>query len=447
MFCKSCGKDIPAGVKFCAGCGTPVPVNAGTGASKGPNPTPTPTPNPGPDPKAAKKAPTKPAPTGPVGNGKKTINKQIKRKKTITLIIVLVVVLALLAVGGFIAFKIINDPAKKISSAISSGNPKKVASTYKGLSSSEKNAVNDDVVKYVSGAYDSYVVGDLEIEYDDMLDGITAIADAYKGDDEGKETIEDILSELEKVADSSAAYEKAVSLESKGDIAGAIAQYSKVVEADADNYKKAKSKISELESTYVSDAISKANIAISNDDFDSAKAILQEAVNALPNNSELLSALAGVDTKRDEGEAVSAISEMESYVDNGNYSYAYTIISDAYSRYPNNTIISDAYINFNDKCFEKIQSKVDSYMGYGDYPKAINEIDTAANYFGANNTTIVDMRASVMALYKFSYMTTINQLQYDKNDDAIRAIVKEMAGIFGKDDPDVSKMWIQYDVK
>lgn len=39
MYCKKCGKEVPAGVRFCTGCGAPVDSEAGEkrGAAKGTN--------------------------------------------------------------------------------------------------------------------------------------------------------------------------------------------------------------------------------------------------------------------------------------------------------------------------------------------------------------------------------------------------------------------------
>lgn len=212
---------------------------------------------------------------------KKEKKKMSKGKKALAIILSIVIILVITAGGLGIAYLLSDE--QKIVRALDKENYDEALQVYNNSFSGESSGLLEWTIEsrlenikedFASGSIE-YEVANMEISTIEKM-GIGGISTTIK-------STKDYVSKLNT---SRIAFNTAETMFTKGDYAGAIANYKKVVEDDA-NYETAKSKLTTAVEKYREDVLAKATDYVSTGSIANAITELEVALKTIPDDSEI----------------------------------------------------------------------------------------------------------------------------------------------------------------
>ncbi len=224
-----------------------------------------------------------------------------------------------------------------------------------------------------------------EIDYDSAVDALEALEKM------GYENTTDKLEQVDVVNNASNALEKGDEYYENGDIANAIAEYSKIPE-DNENYAAAQKKINELCPQYVSSVVKTVQQYNSQRKYKDSLSYLNTAYAVLPssaNKSDLDSVKAETIAYYKEQVA----SEVADYINNSQYVEAFNLINEA-TALSDDTYFAELRTSTEAKYVEYITNTVQAYLDQGDYISAKRVVDTALTVL-PDNVDLADLGRKV----------------------------------------------------
>lgn len=205
--------------------------------------------------------------------------------------------------------------------------------------------------------------------------------------------IEEAESYIDSLNASKTAFNTAESFYDSGEYDKAIEQYKLVIEED-NNYNKAKDKLAKATEKYRESVLSKAEQFAKEDLYTQAITEIENALNVIPNDSELTEALTLYKSKNESKESESLVNEAKSYADKGDYENAIRSIT-SNKDYMSDKNLSSAFAEYEAKYVEQIQKEVDEKLD-SNYDDALATVKTAKSVL-PDNKEISDLYDKVVS--------------------------------------------------
>ncbi len=261
------------------------------------------------------------------------------KKSKAGLIIVLVLVVLLLAGGGIFAFMWMNRPITKVADAFAEGDMDQVVELYEEVGEKDKAEVEAQAKTYAIEMVDNYLSGGEDVDYETLSETLEALCEDILADDEEVAAMAEVAAAVNA---SREAFEVAEEHKANGNYQEALASYANVIADDTVSYDAAQSAIEEVEGLVKDEAIAEAEEYLSWEDYWTAREVLNDALIILPDDADLLDALAAVDEAEVQGEINDIIEEANDYVSSGCYSDAVYLLEAALEAYPGNSDLTEA---------------------------------------------------------------------------------------------------------
>lgn len=382
MRCNYCGTEITNDMKFCPVCGN----NLGTGTGSGDHGAGTifggkggGFKNPTEDPNIHIKPPS--------NTGGKDKNKG---KKVRTILILIFVAILALGITGTVFY--INSSARTIVKQIDKGNYNSVAQIYDRKV--KDNFIQNLLLNKLAKKDCQKILENFktkELSYEDARDRL----DAYRSlnSDDLMEFLTDDIATLDSLHESMEAYEKAEKLYKDGNYAEAMAAYSLVVESD-ENYKDAQTKLSKCVENYKSEILSKTENPDSVEAYEDALEIIKIAVQVVKDDEELSGRL----EELEDGYAAllksEALSNGTQYIKDGKYKELFELLGKALETNTNDTELENLQKTAEGEYVKMVQAKVDEYLKDDKYDEAIKYLQGTTDVL-KSNTTLSDLLTKV----------------------------------------------------
>ncbi len=346
MYCKNCGATINGTSKFCPKCGKPVSVQP----QSAPEPEPYFTDN----------------------NYSEVYEDEFvpvkkKKKKVKWILIGVLVLVVLLAGGGAVAYA--TSPPSQVVKALNNGEYANAAEIYneevagnfiwRWLSTRMlENFLDSTVTDYESG----------ELTYEEAVARFNALSAL------GSETISASASEyLERISilqDSQEAFEEAESLYSEGEYMEAAELYAQVSE-DSSLYEEAQTKLDECHDLYVAEVLEMTSDPVSQSDYRSCLSIVNIAVDVFPEDEDLLRRQADLEEGYQTLVKSDAMSEANEAVASSDYESAISVLEDALEVLPEDSELTSMLNSARSAYEESIVSQANTLVDNGDYDGAL----------------------------------------------------------------------------
>ncbi len=243
-----------------------------------------------------------------------------RRKKRGKLRIVL-----LLLIAAALAAYAVWSPARRTFMYAHAGNADRAVEVYR--SEVFPNPVEKTVLSLlappgIDSVFDAYNRSD--IHFEDAAGRIRTLGQV--GNASG--TAERKLNQLETLYNSKVSFLTGEKARESGDYRAAMQAYRKVVKEDK-NFTAASELADASEEAYVKGILEQVSAPASNEEYEAAIALLEDAQEALPDNREIADALSGIRQKYAASLRSSAMSTASSYIEQGFYKEAIDLVNEA----------------------------------------------------------------------------------------------------------------------
>ena len=334
---------------------------------------------------------------------KKERKKMSKGKKALAIILSILIVLVVAAGGLGIAYLMSDE--QKIVRALDKEKYDEALAIYNSSFDGDASGLLEWSIEsrlekikedFASGSVE-YEVANMEISTIEKM-GIGGITTAVK-------STKDYVSKLNT---SRTAYNTAETMYSKGDYAGAIANYKKVVEDDA-NYETAKSKLATTIEKYREEVLANATAFVKEGSYTKAITELEIALENVPNDSKIteqLNVYKSDYAAQMKDEALTAASKAAESKD---YAGAIKAIQVALESNSEDTELLTALKEYSDSYVDNIVKNVDVLTSKKNYTEAISVLNDAIEIL-PENTVLKDKLNTVEANrpVSLSTLTPIN---------------------------------------
>lgn len=405
MFCLNCGNQLPERARFCSKCGHPVEATA-------------------PPPEAIPAQRPSVAVQEPPAELRSEKPQKNKKKNRVKMAVILIIVLAILITVSILFFTFQNRTklVNNFITAATGGNITEAISIYDesindtGLtetaSDTLQKALNDAIAQFEAG----------ETEYTDALrtaqsiEQISIARSVLQTDQ-----FEEIYERLELLGVSRVAYATGQTYQENKKYPEAIAQFSAVSVDDTFCYEDAQARIAACQTAYKELILQEADAYISNEQYSDAMHLLDDALDVLPNDTDLstlrdtsynnasenaiITALSNAEAQANEGDYASAIktinsslvlhnddrlkTALSSYqvqyslltaevcIENNDYPGAIFTLSDGLESNPESEDLILAYSNYCESYMTMVIAEADTYVAELDYDSAISVVRQA----------------------------------------------------------------------
>ncbi len=302
---------------------------------------------------------------------KKERKKMSKGKKALAIILSILIVLVVAAGGLGIAYLMSDE--QKIVRALDKEKYDEALAIYNSSFDGDASGLLEWSIEsrlekikedFASGSVE-YEVANMEISTIEKM-GIGGITTAVK-------STKDYVSKLNT---SRTAYNTAETMYSKGDYAGAIANYKKVVEDDA-NYETAKSKLATTIEKYRDNVLDNAADFVSKGSIANAITELEVALKTVPDDSKITEQLNLYKSDYSAQIKSDALKSAIEYAKNKDYANAIKTIQTALEDNNNDAELLTALKDYTSSYVADIIAKVDSLVSKRNYTEAINVLNVA----------------------------------------------------------------------
>ncbi len=346
--------------------------------------------------------------------------EKTKKKKGPVIAIVAAVLVVALGVGGYIAYTRFTDPVNQFQTAIMENDFASAEQLYRDeikFGDSDKLAEAEDFIVDHAGTINTKYINN-EIEYEDALEQLQAMGKL--GIVSGEE-LQPVISEINALRTSRAAYENAQSDIAAGDWKSAISELRKVVQDDS-NYTEAQTQLADAVRSYKDELMGTLPEYDAAKDYSGAISELRAGLLVVPDDADFLTKIADYEQKiNDEIELTVAgiIQNANSAVTtNADYQAALDELRAASRQYPSNQSIKDAIAEVENSYTDAVFAEVDTLVGEKKFDEAITMLNDLKTDL-SNDTEVLDKIAEVNELkpIDLSQVVVIDSQDYDYNAD------------------------------
>lgn len=308
---------------------------------------------------------------------KKEKKKMSKGKKAFIIILLIFILLGGLA--GYLQISYYMGAEYKILKALENEDYNTAIEVYNDsdgeVSSLLINKLEERLEKakadFVAGTID-YSVANMEVSTIQKM-GISEISDK----------VDEISDYINNLNDSQTAFSTAETLFGKADYAGAMENYKKVIEDDA-NYESAKTKLSEAAGKYREQVLAKADDYVKAGSYTKAIAELEAALKVLPDDSQITAQLESYksdSSSQIKGEAIRTAADAAA---TGDYITAIQTLESAIVNYPDDVEISTDLETYKNSYVTSVIAAADDFVANRDYLSAISAVTDALGILPGN---------------------------------------------------------------
>lgn len=317
--------------------------------------------------------------------------KSPSRKKVILFCVLGLVLAIVIAVGGLI-FQWYNSTEQQILRALDAGNyDTAVVIIEEDSSASESETLADQLRERISSIKTGFVDG--TVEYASAKKELDAIK---------RLRINSVSSELNAVQtyvdnlnESRTNFATAESFFSTGDYAEAILNYRLVIEDDV-NYTVATEKLTDAINKYRDEILVKATEYASSELYTDAIALLNEALEIIPNDTKITEQIRIYEKNNVEKLKADALNTAADYAKNGDYLNAFKALNGVMKSQAADAELVSAYNKYCDQYVAQIIDEVDEKVVGKDFEGAISSLNTALKNL-PNNEALVSRMEDVKA--------------------------------------------------
>lgn len=393
MFCKYCGTKMDDNATVCPSCGKKVEKPASTPGQTGGHGLDTMfiqdrgvvdhvTPGKHVDDTGKKQIRTK--------KEKKPKKKMSKGKKVLVGFCVAGGVVVVLAIAGTVFY--FTSPARAVAVQYQNGEYSEITSTYNSEIKGnfiQEMLLEKTMASEVSDVIDGFKSGDLE--YTVAQEKLTM---AQRLNISGlKKEIEDSLEMLDSLNSSITAYQKAEEYYAAGQYSQAIVEYSNVIEED-ENYEDAQSKMEECVDTYKEDILSKTEAPAEYEEYENAISLVQVALDVLPDDQELKDRESELQKNYAAKLKSDALTNGTQYISDGKYEEIFGLLDNALEANPNDSELTNLYNTAVTSFEEYAATTVDGYIQNEQFDEATAFLSDAEDIL-PDSQKLTELRSTV----------------------------------------------------
>lgn len=367
MFCKYCGAQMDDHAAVCPACGKRVERQA-QGFQQGQT---------GGQPSKPKKE-------------KKPKKKMSKGKKALVgLCAAGVIIIGLGAAGTVFYF---TSPARKIAVRFQDGEYTEISSIYNG--EIKGNFIQETLLDKLMTSEVADVIAEFKSGSMDYAQAQEKLTTAQGLNISGlKKDIEDSLEMLDSLNSSITAYEKAEQYYAAGQYSQAIEEYSNVIEED-DNYEDAQSKIEECVDTYKKDILAKTEGPEEYEEYENALSLVQVALDVLPDDKELKERESELQKNYAQKLKSEALTNGTQYISDGKYDEIFELLDQALEANPNDSELTNLYNTAVTSFEDYAAATVDGYVQNEQFGEAYTFLNKAEDIL-PDSEKITELRSQV----------------------------------------------------
>lgn len=415
MICPNCGKELVENAKFCVKCGCKVDVdetlimetdyteNCGEEIEGEQNAVETPTLYPNMEDSI---------PVQGFGMQTGAVPAQLKGKKKgkrKIFIVILIIILLLIGCGcGYIFYRF-NLPINKIDRAFSH-NDIDAALEYVDQIDNEKDRerMQQMAYDYAEEMRDNYIN---EVEGIDYALASTTLTRLYSEVLSNNVNVGEMIENIKTINDSRTAFASAEKFRTAGKYIDAIEEYRKVVEEDIAYYQLAQQLLEDTIVLYRDDTMDTVKVYEENGDYIQAKQLIEDALAVLPTDSELLSELNVINSFIKDQELDNITEKINNAINEENYEEAFRYVTDALEAFPNNAEILNVQTVLKEKYKEKMYAELEELYNSNSINEAIALLNQMQTYLPGDSEI-----ADLLILYQSYLPTSFSELEiYEDN--------------------------------
>ena len=335
--------------------------------------------------------------------------KQKKKKgKAVVAIAIAIPLIAVLTAGYlFISKKL--DPLNRFQAAIEADNYEEAAQLYRDrLKSGDSDKLISAeyvVADHAEEIKERYYQG--EIEYEDALNRLQKLEKFGMAD---KDSLQNVVDDINELHLSRTAYENALSCMDSGDYESAVNDLRKVIQEDS-HYADAQIKIADAIKGYKEGLLASLTEFESGKQYDEAILALQAGLLVVPDDADFLAKIADFEKKiADDIQLTigSIIRDAKSAVSvSGDYVGALNELREAEKQYPNSEEIKTAVMEIEEEYLEVALAEAETIAGESGYVEAVEALKEALLVL-PNNASI----KTAISEYEAKYPILLQQMVY-----------------------------------
>lgn len=336
MFCRFCGTEIEEGQTTCPSCNHPLNVKT-----------------------------------------QKPKNKRKMRTVTKVFISIISTFGIIAAIGGSSLAYYFQSPARKIYMDIEEGNYREINKIYDAKV--KENSIQEMILSHllnnqIERTAEQFEKG--EAEYTKIEGKLTAIESL--GIKEITKIAEDKKEQLGKLNVSMTSYKQAEAYYAQDNYREAMEEYKKVIENDS-NYADAQRKVKECQEKYEAEIIEKTKNLSTEEEYNTALQIMGEAVEVLSDNEKMKERQTKIQKEFSDFLKSEALSKGNQYIEEENYLDAFESIKKALEQNPNDPELLNLQEQAQNRYFESVRRQINGYLeteSFDDAEKSLKEAQT-----------------------------------------------------------------------
>lgn len=355
MYCKNCNKEITGEAAFCMYCGAVLEVEG----EKPQNEI--------------------------IMEKDEPAESTIKRGRGSIFAMILILTLILLICYGMYQ----KTPNAQIEEALENGQVDIANSFFYNLEERDDIFEAKDMAKeYAAQLVENYINEKESYDYSLVSADLEELARGILAEESA---VMEKINLVDQINTSRAKYETGVKYAEAGNFTEAIKLFKEVISEDAKYYAEAQAKLPELIKTVREESIESAKQSVEAGDYNAAKAILEEALKVIPEDSQIVSELDVVKNTIRELEIEAVIESVNDHIENGNYSQAFWEMEKAMEKYSDSSIITLQNEKLKSTYKETQVSKLKELHDQEEFTQAILLIDETLAYL-PSDSEIVELR-------------------------------------------------------
>lgn len=343
-----------------------------------------------------------------------------KKKKGVVIASIVGALVIAAGVAGYIAYTHFTDPVNQFQTAVMEGDFTSAEQLYRGeLKFGDSDKLEEAEAFIVNHAEDvkNKYTGN-EIEYENAL---AQLQEMGKLGIVSSDELQPMISAINSLRTSRAAYENAQADITAGDWKSAIGELRKVVQEDS-NYTEAQTQLADAVRSYKDELMGELSEFDIDKDYSGAISTLRAGLQVVPDDADFLTKIADYEQKiSDEIELTVAniIQNANNAVaTNADYQSALAELRDAAKQYPTIASIKDAIADVESTYTSAVFADVDTLVGEKKYDEAITLLNDLKADLSSDNE-VLDKIAEVNDLkpIDLSQVVVIDSQDYDYNSD------------------------------
>ena len=312
---------------------------------------------------------------------KKEKKKMSKGKKA--LIIILLIFILLGGGAGYLQISYYMGAEYKIMKALENEDYNAAIEVYKESDGDASDLLVKKLEERLEKTKTDFIAGTIDYSVANM-----EVSTIQKmGIDEISGKVKEVSEYINKLNDSQTAFSTAETMFAKADYVGAMENYKKVIEDDA-NYESAKTKLSETAGKYREQVLAKAAEYVTAGSYAKAIAELESALKVLPDDSQISAQLESYKSDSSSQIKSEAIQTAANAAATGDYITAIQTLEAAIATYPNDVEISTDLDTYKTSYVTSVIATADSFVASRDYLSAIAAVTDALAVLPGNQTLI-----------------------------------------------------------